>query len=107
MRLGIESENRSRRGKSRIGQAQDIVQLICPLKDAETGEELVRVTSFSGHITLDRNCRKLKLMALDSEVPALISENSAKGDAVIDTGGSAVWHLRSAWPLMAQVGEKM
>lgn len=56
-----------------MGQAEDIVQLICPHEDIELGEEWVRITaecdaSFSVHITLDRDCRKLNLMATKAEV---------------------------------------
>lgn len=71
-----------------MGQAEDIVQLICPHEDIELGEEWVRITaecdaSFSVHITLDRDCRKLNLMATKAEVQALLSEKSAIDDGVI------------------------
>lgn len=61
------------------------VETIC-FADVQPGEERVRVkteydTSFSVHVTLNRDCQKLNPVAVEADVQNLISENSDEDDA--------------------------
>ena len=104
--------SRLKRGRSWMGQAEDILQQVCSLEDLEPGEEWVQVptdfcTSFSVCIQLDRKCRQENPAAVEAEVQALIFENSLDSDAVIYTDGSVVRHVRSSWAFTARAGGRI
>lgn len=87
MKREIDLREKSRMGSDRVRM---LFSLICPLENTEPVEEWARVTaecgkSLSFHITLDRDCRRLNRVSVEAEVQALLSDNSAEGDAVIYT----------------------
>ena len=104
--------SRLKRGRSWMGQAEDILQQVCSLEALEPGEEWVQVptnfcTSFSVCIQLDRKCRQEIPAAVEVEVQALIFENSLEGDVVIYTDGSVVRRVKSSWAYTAQAGRRI
>ena len=99
--------SRLKRGKSWMGRAEDIIQSVCRLEDVLPGAEWSRVpldcpTAFKVIITLNRECRDWCPTVVESEVLALIGENSREGDMIIYTDGSVERHIRSAWAFTAQ-----
>jgi len=90
-----------------LGRAEDVIQGVCPLDNIEPGEEWIKVpidfrSSFQVIITLDRESGRANQVAVESEVQALVSENSTEGDNIVYTDGSVVRHKRSAWAFTAQ-----
>ena len=91
-----------------MGRAEDI-QSVCRLEDVLPGVEWSRVpldcpTTFKVIITLNRECRDWYPTVVESEVLALICENSREGDMIIYTNGSVERHITNAWVFTVKGG---
>ena len=105
--IKIEKGNRLKRGKSWLGRAEDTVSRVCPPTEIVPGEEWVRTASVGNSsinvlITLRKANKNNVGSMINSEIRALVDENSTEDDIIIFTDGSVVRHLRSSWAFTAQ-----
>src|SRR5579871_6631626 len=95
-----------------MGRAEDIILEVCEMEDIVNGEEWVKVpinlhTFLKVIITLDRESKKNNPVAVETEVLALVNENSTADDIVIYKDGSVIHHVRSAWAFTARRGSRI
>ena len=64
-------------------------------------------TFFKVTITLDRESKKKNPVAVETEVLALVNENSTVDDIVIYTDGPVIRHVRSALAFTARCGSRI
>ena len=111
--LPREKGNRLARGKSWLGRAEDVVKLVVnDIAEIEAGPEWVSVPldfkdAFPVVVTLDRGGRELTPVAINTEIKALIDENTTPGDALIYTDGSVIRNEKSGYAFVVMSSGKI